>query len=135
MDYWFVVISSILNFMFFVSGFDKLFNFTKVVNGLQKRLGNMTMPLMVYQILITGAILIEIVCPMVILYSSLIRNKKNNKMGMYASIMLIVFTITATLFYHFPPTTSVKYYPFMSNLSLVGGLSLMGMVFYRNDLC
>lgn len=133
MDYTLVVITSILNYMFFVSGFDKLMNFSKVVKGLQNRLGTM-MPLMVYQMLIVFAIIIEIVCPVVVFYSSVMRNKRNDRWGMYASMMLIVFTVVATLFYHFPPTTSSKYYPFMSNMSLVGGLSLMAMVFYRNGL-
>ena len=128
-----MIITSIVNFMFFVSGFDKLVNFTKVVNGLQNRLGTM-MPSFLYQILIVCAIIIEIMCPLVIFYSSLMRNKRKDKLGMYASMMLIVFTVVATLFYHFPPTTSSKYYPFMSNMSLVGGLSLMAMVFYRNGL-
>lgn len=133
MDYTLVIITSIVNFMFFVSGVDKLVNFTKVVNGLQNRLGTM-MPSFMYQILIVCAIIIEIMCPLVIFYSSLMRNKRKDKLGMYASMMLIVFTVVATLFYHFPPTTSSKYYPFMSNMSLVGGLSLMAMVFYRNGL-
>lgn len=128
-----VIITSILNYMFFASGFDKLFNYSKVVNGLNNRLGSL-MPFSVYKILIAFAILIELICPMVIFYSSLVRNKKNDRYAVFASVMLIVFTIFATLFYHFPPTTSAKYYPFMSNLSLVGGLCLMTLVFYRNAL-
>ena len=128
-----VIITSILNYMFFASGFDKLFNYSKVVNGLNNRLGSL-MPFSVYKILIAFAILIELICPMVIFYSSLVRNKKNDRYAMFASVVLIVFTVFATLFYHFPPTTSAKYYPFMSNLSLVGGLCLMTLVFYRNAL-
>ena len=132
-NYLLVVVTSVLNYMFFVSGLDKLFNYSKVVNGLNSRLGSL-MPFTVYKILIVFAILIELICPMVIFYSSLVRNKKNDKYAMFASVMLIVFTMFATLFYHFPPTTSAKYYPFMSNLSLVGGLCLMTLVFYRNAL-
>ena len=132
-NYLLVVVTSILNYMFFASGFDKLFNYSKVVNGLNNRLGSL-MPFSVYKILIAFAILIELICPMVIFYSSLVRNKKNDRYAVFASVMLIVFTIFASLFYHFPPTTSAKYYPFMSNLSLVGGLCLMTLVFYRNVL-
>lgn len=128
-----VVITSVLNFMFFVSGLDKLFHYSKVVNGLSSRLGDM-LPFTVYKLLIVGAIIVELVCPVVIFYGSLIRNKKNDRLAMYASLLLILFTVMATLFYHFPPTSSAKYYPFMSNMSLVGGLSLMTMVFYRNAL-
>ena len=135
MDKTFLAITTVLNGMFFVSGVDKMFHFDKVVVGLQKRLNNIEqLPLLLFRSLIVAAILIEIVCPMIIFYSSLKRNKQNDKLGFYSSIMLIIFTVLATLFYHFPPTTSAKYYPFMSNLSLVGGLSLRSYVFYRNGL-
>lgn len=130
-DYTLLVVTSILNYMFFVSGLDKLFHFEKVVTGLNNRLGNM-MPLIMYKFLVFCGLVIELVCPVVIFYSSLDRHKENDKRGMYAGLLLILFTVLATLFYHFPPTTSSKYYPFMSNLSLVGGLSLMTAVFYRN---
>ena len=133
MDYKLLVITSVLNYMFFVSGFDKLFHFSKVVTGLQNRLKT-NIPLMIYQSMIVMAILIEIICPIVIFYSVMKRTKENDILGFYSSIILMVFTVVATLFYHFPPTSSVKYYPFMSNLSLVGGLSLMSYMFYRNAL-
>ena len=129
----FVGTTSVLNLMFFVSGVDKLFHFDKVVGGLGKRMGGLA-PLGVYKPLIVAAILIELLCPPMILYSALRRNAWNDRVGFYCSITLIVFTVMATLFYHFPPTTSAKYYPFMSNLSLVGGLGLMAAVFYRNAL-
>ena len=125
--------TSVLNLMFFVSGVDKLFHFDKVAGGLGKRLGDLA-PTGVYKLLIVAAILIELLCPPMILYCALRRNARNDRVGFYCSILLIVFTVMATLFYHFPPTTSAKYYPFMSNLSLVGGLGLMAAVFYRNAL-
>ena len=130
-DYTLLVVTSILNYMFFVSGLDKLFHFEKVVTGLNNRLGDM-MPITMYKFLVLCGLVIELVCPLVILYSSLERNKANDRRGVYAGLLLILFTVIATLFYHFPPTSSSKYYPFMSNLSLVGGLSLMTAVFYRN---
>lgn len=130
-DYPLLVTTSILNYMFFVSGLDKLFHFEKVVTGLNNRLGDV-MPIIIYKFLVFCGLMIELVCPVIIFYSSLERNKMNDKRGVYASLLLILFTVLATLFYHFPPTTSSKYYPFMSNLSLVGGLSLMTAVFYRN---
>lgn len=133
MDYKLLIITTVMNFMFFVSGFDKLFHFPKVVMGLQNRL-QIDLPLLFFQSMIVFAIIIEIVCPMIIFYSSLKRNKENDALGFYASSLLIVFTVLATLLYHFPPTISVKYYPFMSNLSLIGGLSLMSYVFYKNTL-
>ena len=130
-DYTLLVVTSILNYMFFVSGLDKMFHFEKVVTGLNNRLGDI-MPLIMYKFLVFCALVIELVCPVIIFYSSFKRSKENDKRGVYASLLLILFTVLATLFYHFPPTTSSKYYPFMSNLSLVGGLCLMTAVFYRN---
>lgn len=128
-----VITTSILNFMFFISGVDKFLNYSKVVGGLERRL-NFAFPAYVYKLMIFFAILIELLCPAIIMHSAMNRNVRNDKRAFYCSVLLIIFTIFATLIYHFPPTTSAKYYPFMSNLSLVGGLSLMALVFYRNAL-
>jgi uncharacterized membrane protein YphA (DoxX/SURF4 family) len=128
---YFLLTTSIMNTMFFTSGLDKIMNYTKVVNGLDKRL-NKTIPYT--SILIICAIVIEIMCPLVIFFCIWKRSKQNDRKGMYASIILMMFTVMATLFYHFPPTTSAKYYPFMSNLALIGGLGLMTLVFNGNVL-
>jgi uncharacterized membrane protein YphA (DoxX/SURF4 family) len=128
---YFLLTTSIMNTMFFTSGLDKIMNYTKVVNGLEKRL-NKTIPYT--SILIMCAIVIEIICPLVIFFCIWKRSKQNDRKGMYASIILMMFTVMATLFYHFPPTTSAKYYPFMSNLALIGGLGLMTLVFNGNVL-
>jgi uncharacterized membrane protein YphA (DoxX/SURF4 family) len=128
---YFLLTTSIMNTMFFTSGLDKIMNYTKVVNGLEKRL-NKTIPYT--SILIMCAIVIEIMCPLVIFFCIWKRSKQNDRKGMYASIILMMFTVMATLFYHFPPTTSAKYYPFMSNLALIGGLGLMTLVFNGNVL-
>ena len=47
-----------------------------------------------------------------------IGNKKQKIMSVYA---LAVFTILATLLCHFPPT-GFTYYPFISNVTTLGGL-------------
>jgi uncharacterized membrane protein YphA (DoxX/SURF4 family) len=130
---YFLLTTSIMNTMFFTSGLDKMMNYTKVVNGLDNRLHN-TIPYIYSSILIMCAIVIEIMCPLVIFFCIWKRSKQNDRKGMYASILLIIFTVMATLFYHFPPTTSAKYYPFMSNLALIGGLGLMTLVFNGNVL-
>ena len=49
--------------------------------------------------------------------------------GFYATLSLIIFTIKATYLYHFPPYGK-EYYPFMGNLTTVGGLSLLAYIFY-----
>lgn len=128
------ITTSVLNLMFFVSGVDKVAHFNKVVTGLQNRLGSVTLPVTLVRLMIGCAIVIELVAPMVILKASLDRSQRNDRLATYASASLVVFTVLATLLYHFPPSTSAKYYPFMSNLSAVGGLSLMGCVFHWNLL-
>jgi uncharacterized membrane protein YphA (DoxX/SURF4 family) len=130
---YFLLTTSIMNTMFFTSGLDKIMNYTKVVNGLENRL-NSTIPYIYSSILIMCAIVIEIMCPLVIFFCIWKRSKQNDRKGMYTSIILMIFTVMATLFYHFPPTTSAKYYPFMSNLALIGGLGLMTLVFNGNVL-
>ena len=123
--------TTILNSMFFLAGVDKLRNFQKVVKGLQSRL-NVPLPTMIFQLMIVVTIAIEIIAPMIILRTTMRRSKENDKVAAYASLSLIGFTIAATLVYHFPPFKSAKYYPFMSNLSTVGGLALMWCVFNGN---
>ena len=41
-----------------------------------------------------------------------------------AVLSLIVFTVVATLLFHYPPQ-GMKYYPFISNVTTVGGLYLL----------
>ena len=118
----------ILVTMYFVSGVDKLFHFEKVVAGLHKRAS--FIPLFMCNLMIGCAILIELLAPLGCVYASLRMNDSRAiKIGMWSTYALILFTIMATLLYHFPPTTSAKYYPFMSNLATTGGLLVLSYVF------
>lgn len=126
--------------MYFLSGFNKLKNFASTVNGFQDKLDSLLMsglsvlttmlnrennpllPNIVYQIIIAGVILLEIVAPVVIVVS--VQQNKYKLSGYYCSIGLAVFTILATLMYHFPTTPS-NYYAFMKNLTAIGGLLLL----------
>jgi len=65
------------------------------------------------------AILIEIVAPLIIVGN--IFNLTSNKLAKYSIISLIVFTIFATLIYHFPTNPGQKN-PFMKNVAIIGGL-------------
>ena len=115
------ILSIILTQMFFVSGIDKCLNFSKVVKGFEQRFP-ITMPSSFHQIAIVVAILIELIAPSILAYSIYV--EKYHYQASIACISLIIFTIAATLIYHFPPT-KYRYYPFMSNVTTVGGLSLM----------
>tara|TARA_Y100000389_G_scaffold23498_1_gene20135 strand:+ start:616 stop:1017 length:402 start_codon:yes stop_codon:yes gene_type:complete len=122
------IIIIILTAMFFVSGLDKIINLTKVAKGLGDRLP-LDIPMIILKGMVLVAILIEILAPIVI-YNSVqkpksLQDKLNKKMrGYYACLSIVIFTIIATLIYHFPPT-KIKYYPFMSNLTTIGGFLLL----------
>lgn len=122
-----VVCTTVLNSMFLLSGVDKVLHFNKVVNGLQNRVSRLPFVLAVSMIL--GAIVIELGAPLMVMKASLTSDRSWDVWGARGSLALIVFTVLATLIYHFPPTNSAKYYPFVSNMSAVGGLSLMYLVF------
>jgi uncharacterized membrane protein YphA (DoxX/SURF4 family) len=122
-----LVVTTILNSMFFLSGIDKVLHFGKVVTGLTARVDGL--PKVLAQLMIFAAITIELLAPVVVAKACLTSDRSWDKWAAYSSLALIAFTVLATLIYHFPPFTSAKYYPFMSNLSAVGGLSLMYSVF------
>ena len=80
------------------------------------------LPLVLSKFIIIGVILLEIIAPFIISLSAFTSIKKIYTQ--LAIIGLIVFTILATLIYHFPPYAA-NYYSFMSNLSTIGGLMVL----------
>ncbi len=76
-----------------------------------------------YKIAIIGVIILQILCPLIILYH--IHSKKYKNYAKISVNLLILFTIIATLLFHYPPVGK-DYYSFMSNLSTIGGLMLVG---------
>ena len=123
-----ILISTIyITLLFFLSGFHKIKNFTNTVQGLMKKT---KFPLLLSKIIISCVILLEIVAPFII---SLYSYNSNPKLYTYTKLSLIglmVFTILATVIYHFPPFGS-NYYPVMSNLSTMGGLLLLYQHFFN----
>ena len=115
-----VLVTSIVNFMFFASGIDKLLHYNKVVIGLQKRLEpSVSLHKYIIQLMIVFAIVIELFAPLIVVWS--IFNKQYRYLGEYAMYSLIFFTVFATLIYHFPPL-GIKWYPFSSNITTIGAL-------------
>lgn len=114
--------------MYFLSGINKLNNFTETVDKFKSKLDSLLkldtarLPIMVYQIIIAGVILLEIVAPIVIVVA--VQQNKYKSSARYCSIGLAIFTIVATLMYHFPPTGGT-YYAFMKNLTATGALLLI----------
>ena len=131
-SYSLVLVSLVLTAMYFVAGIDKVMHFNKVVTGFVNRFP-VEIPMIFSQLAIVIAILIEIIAPIALVYAVYDKaNPKSRRMGMVAALALVVFTIAATLIYHFPPF-GIKYYPFMSNLTSVGGLLLMAWVFRQEQ--
>jgi uncharacterized membrane protein YphA (DoxX/SURF4 family) len=115
-----------ITLLFFVSGFEKIKDFMKVVKGFMNKTA---LPLPLAKIIIIGAIILEIAAPFIIALYSYNANPKLYTYTKLSILGLIVFTILATLIYHFPPVGS-NYYSFMSNLSTLGGLLLLYQHFF-----
>ena len=127
MDKIFVTLCVVVTLMFFLSGVDKVLNLHKVSVGLQHRLGKHT-NLHFYTFIILMAALLEIAAPIFIVYSAV--TGKQKKMARDMAIYLMIFTVLATLIYHFPPKGKV-YYPFISNVTTIGALGLIAYIFNR----
>ena len=119
----------LITLTFFLSGFDKIINFKNVSFGLKNKLAEklfLNLPLYFSYFSIFLVILLEILAPIIMNYSYYF--KKHFKYAKYSSYALILFVIMATYLYHFPPFKG-QYYPFMSNLALIGGLIILSNYF------
>jgi len=126
------VIVNLLVFMFLISGVSKIFTFDTVVDGLkQKMLYDINS--LFYQLIIVMVILLEIIAPIIIIYYSITGNNKTE--AYYSAISLCIFTVLATLIYHFPDFSNYKRsLPFWANMSLLGGLFLLAKNIKNNQL-
>ena len=113
--------SLFITLLFFFSGFNKIKDFNQVTKGFVNKT---KIPLFLAKIVILCVILLEIIAPLIITLYSYNLNKGLYLYTKLSLIALIIFTILATLIYHFPPIGS-NYYSFMSNLSTIGGLILL----------
>lgn len=111
---------NVMMIMFFLSGIDKMINFYKISNEFTTKTP-VKIPIQIAYLAIVVAIIIELAAPILINVGLI---KKNKKLVLYSTLFLIVFTVLATLLYHFPPI-GYQYYPFMSNLTTIGGLMLI----------
>tara|TARA_B100000524_G_C23646217_1_gene368568 strand:- start:455 stop:796 length:342 start_codon:yes stop_codon:yes gene_type:complete len=112
--------------MYFLSGINKVKNFSNTVAGFKKMFFLKKLPNIFYQLSISVVILLEILGPIIILYS--LQTDMYNKLAYFSSVGLAGFTVLATLIYHFPPTGS-EYYAFMKNLTATGSLMLLSCLF------
>ena len=123
-------IATLLVIMFLLSGINKLSGFSSVVESLKQKL-QYDMANELYNLAIVIVVLIEIIAPIIIIYYSFTGNYKQE--AYYSVIALILFTILATLIYHFPDFSNYKKsIPFWANISLLGGLLLLAKMI-RNE--
>ena len=118
--------ASLILLMYFFAGISKFNNFFTVVNGFKQMFYFKTLPNIFYKLSILLVVLLEIFAPLIILFSLL--TNKYKLYAYYSSISLSIFTILATLIYHFPPYGS-QYYAFIKNLAATGGLLLLSEKF------
>ena len=107
-----VYVKTLVVLMFIVSGLYKLYDPLPSVVRLSKKATYLPKNLVPVIIFLAG--LWELVAGLMV-YS---RHRSTRILGLY---MLVVFTILATLIFYFPPT-GMKYYPFISNITTIGGL-------------
>ena len=121
-----IIYSALILTMYFLAGIDKIMNFNTTVKGFKKMFFIKKLPNVFYQLAILLVIIIEVIAPIVILYS--IQTNTYDYEAYISSISLAIFTVLATLIYHFPPKGG-EYYPFIKNLTATGGLLLLSTVF------
>ena len=117
------IITTLIVLMFFLSGFEKLFSFNSTVISLQEKTIQL-FSLNFYKFIILLVILIEIIAPSIIMYSSF--TNKYKKLSYYSILSLVIFTLLATFIYH--PLNIYSYkksIPFWANMSILGGLLLL----------
>ena len=122
----YIVYAFMILLMYFLAGINKARNFAGTVSGLKNMFFLKKLPNIFYQIAIIMVIILEIVAPIIILYS--LQTNMYNDLAYYSSIGLAVFTVLATLIYHFPPVGG-EYYAFMKNLTATGSLMLLSTLF------
>ena len=108
-----------ITLLFFLSSFEKIRLFPTSTSKFAKKLG-VSLPLA--QVGISGAILLEMVAPLIIYAYTFTGMLSLLPLYKISIISLILFTIVVTALYHNPLKGKDKYYAFMSNLSTMGGL-------------
>ena len=112
--------------MYFLAGINKANNFSSTVKGFQNMFFLKNLPDYFYYLTIFGVVLLEIFAPVMIMYS--LYTNTYNEYAYYSSIGLALFTVLATLIYHFPSNKG-QYYDFMKNLTATGSLMLLSTMF------
>ena len=116
----------LMNLLFFMSAIHKINNFSSTVKSLQAVFWVKNLPVQFFQLSIIGVIILLITAPMVMVYS--VFNKSFRNYAKLCCYALIVFTILATLLYHFPTDPSERI-NFMKNAGIIGGFLALSELF------
>lgn len=115
----------LISVLFVFSGITKIFNFNETALGFRKKVNDgifsNILTFNAAQSLIIIAILILLIAPLLMLIGVSEENKLLLKIG---SILLIGFTVLATLIYH-PITDGTQLYNMLKNISIIGGLVIV----------
>lgn len=125
MDLQVAVPAFLLTVMYALSGLEKFTKLPKVAEGLAKRTFGAAFPLWAYTAVLVVSCSMLILTSGTVVYSAVTGEIK--KWGSYSALYLAAFTALATLVYHWPPTGKT-YYPFISNVTAIGGLLLLAKV-------
>ena len=112
--------------MYFLAGINKAKNFSSTVTGFKNMFFMKKLPNLFYQLAIFLVIVLEILAPIIILYS--LQTNIYSDLAYFSSVGLAGFTVLATIIYHFPPSGG-EYYAFMKNLTATGSLLLLSTLF------
>lgn len=120
--------------MFVVSGAKKIASFDAKVATLCDKIRertSVTVPRAVASAGMVGAIVLEIVGSLVLIYAASTARRRSSTWRFVATSiigMFIVFVVVATLLYHFPSRT--RMIPALSNLTTAAGFVLMWFALY-----
>lgn len=126
------LISLLVVVMFLLSGVNKIMNFNATAENLKSKV-NFDLSNNIYSLAIIAVIILEIIAPIIIVYYVASKNEQYKKHAYYSVLSLVIFTVLATAIYH-PPNFSnyMKSIPFWANVSLIGGLLLLGKTIKNN---
>ena len=121
------LISAVLILLLYImSGIGKIKNFNGTVDHFSKKPIFKHMPKIINQLVIVGVIVLLICGSATILYSLVTR--KIRLVARLTCFAMAIFTVFATLLYHWPPV-GADYYHTLKNTTAVGALLLLSELF------
>jgi hypothetical protein len=107
--------------LYFLSGINKLFNFSSTAKGINEKFIFNKLPILVTNICLACVILVWIIGSILLVYAKL---KNKNKLGIFLSLTFLIFTLIITGYYHNPIIDSSQKIQFLKNLSIMGSFIL-----------